>query len=170
MAKPKVGEIQKQAFEIDKDSARFTIKNLYNAMQGRSFLVNKYTNEWAYQDFKQIDKHGNPPLVTVKGYDVQTVTGRYDIDQLKNPEDAQSLHASLERGNRQIVSVNENRFFISALPQHDTMRVYKENLQQTTVEALKEAAQQKYNNDQAPDQSVAKDDKALKNNRGQSVP
>ncbi|QJB29930.1 hypothetical protein HF329_00840 [Chitinophaga oryzae] len=169
LVKPKIGEIQRQTFEIDKDSARVTVKNLYNAMQGRSFLANKDTNEWAYQDFKQTDKHGNHPLVTVKGYDIQTVTGRYDIDQLKNPEEAQILHASLERGNRQMVSVNEKRFFISALPQHDTLRVYKENLQQTTVEALKEAAQEKQKNDQAPDQSIAKDDKALKNNRGQSI-
>lgn len=169
LVKPKVGEIQKQAFEIDKDSARVTLKNLYNAMQGRSFLINKDTNEWAHLDFKQTDKHGNHPLVTVKGYDVQKVTGRYSIDQLINPEEAQQLHASLERGNRQIVTVNENRFFISALPQHDTLRVYKDNLQQTTVEALKEAAQQKQKNDQAPDQSIAKEGNTQKNNKGQSI-
>ncbi|WP_143307270.1 hypothetical protein [Chitinophaga vietnamensis] len=166
LVKPKVGEIQNQSFEIGKDTEKFTLKNAYNAMLGRSFLINKDKNEWAYLDFKQTDKHGNHPLVKVTGYDVQKVTGRYPIDQLKNPEEAQLLYASLERGNRQMVSVNENRFFVEALPLHDTLRVFKENMQQTTVEALKETASIK----QAPSQDV-KEKKAQRNNhrKGQST-
>lgn len=169
LVKPKVGEIQKQTFEITRDSDKLTLKNAYNSMQGRSFLVNEDKHEWAYLDFKQTDKQGNHPLVKTSGYDVQKVVGKYPLDQLINPEEAQMLYGSLERGNRQMVSVNEKRFFIEALPLHDTIRVFKENLQQTTVEALKDAAQQKQKNDQVPDQGTTKEDKVLKNNRGQSI-
>ncbi|RAJ80125.1 hypothetical protein CLV59_105232 [Chitinophaga dinghuensis] len=169
LVKPKVGEIQRQAFDITRDSDKLTLKNAYNVMQGRSFLVNEDKNEWAYLDFKQTDKQGNHPLVKVAGYDVQKVVGRYQLDQLINPEEAQMLYGSLERGNRQMVSVNEKRFFIEALPLHDTIRVYKDNLQQTTVEALKEATQQKQKDNQALDQSVAKESNTHKNNKGQSI-
>ncbi|SJZ68468.1 hypothetical protein SAMN04488128_1011191 [Chitinophaga eiseniae] len=172
LVKPKVGEIQKQSFDITGNSDVITIKNAYNAMQKRSFLINKDEKEWAFLDFKQIDKDGNHPLVRVKGVDAEAVLRRYPgIKEMSTPEESQRLVSSLERGNRQMVHVGENRFFVEALPLHDTLRVYKENLQQTTVEALKPAAQQKQSDSQATGQNVTKEGNAQKNDqhRGQSI-
>ncbi|MFX1705747.1 hypothetical protein PV783_17395 [Chitinophaga sp. CC14] len=165
LVRPKVGEIQKQTFVIGKDAGNVTIKNAYNAMQQRSFLLNKDTNEWAYLNFKETDKQGNHPLETVKGFDIRKVAGPLPINDLKDPEKADDLYASLERGNRQHVQAGEKSFFIEASPKHDTLRVYTASLQKSSIEELKKAAGINQSTDQVNKQGVANDASSQKQER-----
>ncbi|HEY9257517.1 hypothetical protein [Chitinophaga sp.] len=165
LVRPKVGEIQRQTFTIGKDVGNITIKNAYNAMQQRSFLINKDTNEWASLNLKETDKQGNHPLEITKGFDVRKVVGPLPINDLKDPEKSENLYSSLERGNRQHVQAGETSFFIEALPKHDTLRVYTANLQKSNIEELKKAAGASQTNEQANGQRVSNDATSQKQER-----
>ncbi|MFB6457047.1 hypothetical protein ACE38W_17385 [Chitinophaga sp. Hz27] len=152
LVRPKVGDIQRQTFTQDKDSGNITVKNAYNAMQQRSFLLDKDTDTWAYLNFKETDKNGNHPMETVSGYDIRKIVGPLPISDLKDPEKADTLYASLERGNRQHVEVSGKSFFIEALPKYETLRVYTGNLQKSNIEELKKAADLNQSTDQTNNQ------------------
>ncbi|RFS26799.1 hypothetical protein DVR12_03160 [Chitinophaga silvatica] len=140
------GEIQRQSFDTPKDGF-ITIENAYNAMQQRSFLLDKSNDTWAFLNFKETDQNGNHQIETVKGYDLRKVLGALPIEELRDTKKADSFYASLESGNREAIAISGKNFFVEAQPKYDTLRVYTENMQKSTIQELKSAAGVSHNNE-----------------------
>ena len=125
----------KQAFYVNNDMRRkeqedITLKEGYNLLSGRAVnknLVNKEGttyNAWVQLDFKVTDKHGNyeeKKFHQNYGYDLDQVLAKHSIKELADQTQKERLMESLQRGNRQsvtlIVNSEEKKVFVEAAPQ-----------------------------------------------------
>jgi hypothetical protein len=140
----------KQNFYINKED-NITLKEAYNLMSGRSVykeLANKegekYT-AWLQMDFKETDKSGNYKVKQYHqnyGYDIEATLAKHPIKELGTEQDKIRLLESLQRGNRQSVTLvkegNETKVFIEASPQFKSLNFYDANMQRIKAENLYE--------------------------------
>ena len=130
-----------QTFYINKEGS-ITLKEAYNLMNRRSVnkdLTNKegqVYNAWMQMDFKQTDNNGNYKLKQFHqnyGYDLVTALEKHPIKELTNEQDKTRLVESLQKGNRQSVTFEQNgnqqKHFIEANPQFKTINIYDSNMQ-----------------------------------------
>jgi hypothetical protein len=127
----------KQTFYINKGQDNITLKEGYNLMAGRAVhkaMENregeKY-NAWVQLDFKASDINGNYKLRAFNdnyGFKLDEVLAKHPIKELQSPEEKQKLVESLQRGNRQMVTLEAAgqsvKIFIEAAPQYKSLNYY----------------------------------------------
>ncbi len=134
-------EVQTQTFYLNKDQS-ITLKEAYNLMDGRAInkdLKNKegeLYNAWLQMDFKQTDAQGNFKLKQFHqnyGYDLKEALAKHPIKELAIEQDRSKLIDSLQKGNRQSVTFEQNgqetKRFIEANPQFKTINIYDQAMQ-----------------------------------------
>ncbi len=134
-------ETMEQTFYINKGN-NVTLKEAFNLMNGRAVnkdLTNKegdVYNTWLQMDFKQTDNNGNYKMKHFHqnyGYDLDSVLAKHPITELLNEKDKTRLVESLQKGNRQSVTIvqgnSEKKQFIEANPQFKTINFYDGNMQ-----------------------------------------
>lgn len=140
--KPDQGpEKMEQTFYINKGQ-HITLKEAYNLMHGRA--VNKdmlskegqVYNAWLQLDFKQTDANGNFKMKQFHqnyGFDLVAALAKYPIKELNQEPDKSRLLESLQKGNRQAVTLvregQEQKHYIEANPQFKTINIFDSNLQ-----------------------------------------
>ncbi|WP_121355744.1 hypothetical protein [Flavisolibacter nicotianae] len=163
-------DMLKQTFFINKGN-NITLKEGYNLMSGRAVnkeLTNKEGqryNAWLQMDFKETDRNGNYQLKHYHqnyGFDLQKELAKHPIKELGSEQEKARLLESLQRGNRQAVTVikkgNEQRMFIEANPKFKTLNIYDSSMQRVYSLAQKEK--------NAPEQSVKQEAKKESRKQG----
>lgn len=130
----------KQTFYINPKEDNITFKEAYNLMSGRFVhkeLRNKEGekyNAWRYLDFKETDKHGNflmKQLHDKYGYNLVQSIEKHPIKELFSETDKARLIQSLERGNRQSVTLEvdgkQMKAIIEAAPRYKSLNLYDES-------------------------------------------
>lgn len=146
MKREKSQEVTRQTFNNN-----ITLKEGYNLLNGRAVhksLTNKEGENykaWLQLNFKEKDDKGNYKLNQYHqnyGYDLEKELAKHPIKELGNDDDKKMLLRSLERGNRQAVTVqqgeNEQRLFIDANPQYKTLNFYDQHMKPMKHEALRQ--------------------------------
>ena len=145
----------KQIFYINPEGGNITMKEAYNLMCGRA--VNKDLtsskgeeyNAWVQLDFKETDKHGN--YVTKQfhqnyGYDLNAVLAKHPIKDLASETGKTRLVESLQRGNRQSVTLDikgsDVKVFIEASPQFKSLNFFEGSGQRIRTDKLYESNSQ----------------------------
>lgn len=147
-------EKMEQTFYINKGN-NITLKEAYNLINGRSVnkdLTNKegqFYNAWVQLDFKQTENNGNYKMKQFHqnyGFDLQKELTKHPIKELGNELEKNRLVESLQKGNRQSVSIinngSEQKSFIEANPQFKTINVYDSNMQRVSFKQPKEEKQE----------------------------
>jgi hypothetical protein len=143
--------MQKQTFYINHRDDNITLKEAYNLMHGRAIHKEmtpkegeKYT-AWLQLNFKESDTNGNYKIRQFHqnyGYDIKAVVAAYPIKEMNNDPNSQRLIQSLERGNRQSVTMDlggkEVKMFVEASPQFKSLNLYDSNMKRVTMQSLKE--------------------------------
>lgn len=141
----------KQTFYINNKQDNITLKEGLNLMSGRAVykeLSNrdgeKY-NAWVQLNFKETDTNDNYKLKSFNdnyGFNLEAAVAKYNIKELTDPETKKSLLESLERGNRQAVTlsdgVKEVRIFIEASPQYKSLNMYDSHMNKVLPHELAE--------------------------------
>ena len=144
-------EASKQTFYMSNKDDNITLKEGYNLMTGRAVhkeLSNKEGekyNAWVQLDFKAIDKNGNHEMKKFHqnyGFDLEQALTKLPIKELSNEVDKGRLISSLERGNRQAVTLadsgKEQKVFIEAAPQFKSINLYDSSHQRIHLKPLPE--------------------------------
>lgn len=161
----KPDDVLKQTFYISHKEDNITLKEAYNLMCGRAVykeLSNKEGekyNAWVQLDFKETDKNGNcklHPYTDNYGYDLQKALNAHEIKEMADPEQKEKLIQSLERGNKQTVTMvingEDRKLAIEAVPKFKAINIYDTtNGQRIKADKLYESNGQ--------EQSVKQDDK-----------
>lgn len=141
LKKENTSDSMEQTFYIHKGN-NITLKEAFNLMNGRA--VNKdltskegqVYNAWVQMDFKQIENNGNYKIKHYHqnyGYDLEKVLANHPIKELTNEQDKTRLIDSLNKGNRQSVTIiengNEQKHFIEANPKFKSINVYDGSMQ-----------------------------------------
>lgn len=142
-------ETIKQTFFINPKEENITLKEAYNLMSGRAVHKELTTKEgekyngWLQLDFKETDANGNYKMKQYHqnyGYDLQATLNKHPIKELQNETDAQRLIDSLQRGNRQSVTLEingkEQKVFIEAVPQFKSLNFYDSSQQRLRSDKL----------------------------------
>lgn len=129
----------KQTFYISSKEDNITFKEAYNLMSGRAVqktLANKAGEKaegWVQLDFKEFDKQGNFKMRSFYpsyGYDLPKLLDTLPLKELNTPEARNTLLQSLQRGNRQSVTIEADgsakRFYVEAVPQYKSINWYDE--------------------------------------------
>jgi hypothetical protein len=127
-----------QTFYISPKGDNVTFKEGYNLMSGRAVykdMLDKGNNEykaWLQIDFKNTEANGNYKMKQYHanyGYDLVSVLAKHPIKELQNTEHKDRLIESLERGNRQLVTVviggKDQKISIEAVPQYKSLNFYE---------------------------------------------
>ncbi|MCW3089536.1 MAG: hypothetical protein JWP81_605 [Ferruginibacter sp.] len=165
-------EAAKQTFYISSKDDNITLKEAYNLMSGRA--VNKELstregdkyNAWVQLDFKSIDKNGNYETKKFNqnyGYDLEQALAKHPIKELSNEVDKSRLIESLQRGNRQSVTLQhegkENKIFIEAAPQFKSLNFYDGDMKRVNIQTLYEKTGERQTEQQAAKKEAVKSDK-----------
>lgn len=138
-------------FFIGNKDANITLKEAYNLMSGRAIHKEvtpkegeKY-NAWLQLDFKETDQNGNFKMKMFHenyGFDLKSVLDKHPIKELKNETDSKRLTESLERGNRQQVTLSaggrDQKVFIEAVPKFKSLNFYEASGQRIRSDKLYE--------------------------------
>lgn len=165
----------KQTFYINPEGGNITMKEAYNLMCGRAVHKELATKEgekyqaWLQLDFKETDKHGN--YITRQfhqnyGYDLTATLNKHPIRELATEQDKTRLVESLERGNRQSVTLDikgkEVKVSIEASPQFKSLNFYESTGQRIRTDKLYEGnaqgASEKNDRKQSQRQGKGSDD------------
>jgi len=130
----------RQGFYINNGKDNITLKEGFNLLSGRAVekdLENKEGEKyraWIQLNFKEIDKQGNFETRQFHqryGFDLEKVVGNLPIKSLGNLEEKKQLMESLQRGNRQAVTLEvngaERKAFIEAAPQFKALNYYNDH-------------------------------------------
>jgi hypothetical protein len=169
----------KQTFYIGNKDDNVTLKEAYNLMSGRAVhkeLSNKEGEKykaWLQVDFKETDANGNYKMKQFHEnykYDLPATLANHPIKELSSETDKQRLIESLERGNRQSVTLTvhgrEQKVFIEAVPQFKSLNFYESSGQRIRTDQL----YQKNNNEESIKQDDQKQSLKQKNNDGDEAP
>lgn len=141
----------KQTFYISNKDDNITLKEAYNLLSGRAVhkeLSNKegekYT-AWLQVDFKEMDKNGNYKMKQFHqnyGYKLEETLWKHPIKELGIEQAKTRLLESLERGNRQSVTLikngEEQKVFIEASPQFKGLNFYDADMQRMKADQISE--------------------------------
>lgn len=163
------GEAMKQSFYVNRpvqavlktegaeDSTQWvnttiTLKEAYNMMEGRSVLKENVTKEgekyknWISLDFRNTDDNGNYRFKKHPEFDMETKLSALPIKELSDPQSKQQLIESLEKGNRQSVTMLRNgveqRFAVVAVPAFKKIDFYDGNIRQSASQSEVKQEQQ----------------------------
>ena len=143
------GEIKDQAFYLNKGKG-ITVKEAYNLLEGRAVYKEledkdgqKY-HAWLQIDFEKRDKNNNnhemKQFHEAYGYDPRQALGKFPIRDMKEPDLADILLSSLQKGNLQAVAFEKDggavRMFVEANPQYKTVNLYNSELKRVPKEEL----------------------------------
>lgn len=125
-------------FFIGNKEDNTTLKEAYNLMSGRAIYKGVSPKEgekyhaWLQFNFQETDPNGNYKIKMYHqnyGFDLQSVLKKHPIKELNNEPDSKRLIESLERGNRQQVTITidgeEKKFFIEAAPKFKSLNFYE---------------------------------------------
>ncbi len=139
----------KQTFYINQNQSNITQKEGYNLLSGRAVEKELVTQEgnkypaWLQLNFKEIDKHGNYMVKQFHqnyGFDLEKTVAKLPIKELGTEETKTRLLESLQRGNRQAVTLQvsgaERRAFIEAAPQFKSLNLYDEHMKRAHAQTL----------------------------------
>lgn len=142
----------KQTFYISNKQDNITLKEAYNLMSGRAVHKELTPKEgekykaWMQLDFKEMDKNGNYKMKQFHqnyGYDLAATLAKHPIKELTDGQEKSRLLESLQRGNRQSVTINingqEKKVFIEAAPQFKSLNFYDSNQQRLKTDRLYES-------------------------------
>ncbi len=180
------GQEIKQSFEIKKGTG-MTVKEAFNQLQGRAVLKNmKDENgepfmEWSRLNFKKTDEKGNYLVERYnenRGYDLKEALSKFPVIELDGGDKEKDLLRSLERGNAQSATIDNNgepiKVFFEANPEYKTVNVYDNHfkllkhddlpvVKRTQNDAKQDVAEQPKNSQQQAQKQA--DGKAQKNGR-----
>lgn len=135
-----------QKFYINNKQDNITVKEAYNLLSGRAVEKEITPKEgekyraWLQLDFKETDTSGHYKVRQFHpnyGFDLDKVLAKHPLRELESPEGKKQLVESLQRGNRQSVTLltdgKETRLFIEAAPQFKSLNYY--DAQQKRVQA-----------------------------------
>jgi hypothetical protein len=131
------GNPVEQKFYINNKQDNITLKEAYNMLSGRAVEKEITPKEgekyraWLQLDFKETDTNGQYKTKQFHpnyGFDLEKVLDRHPIRELETPEGKKQLMESLQRGNRQMVSLEAEgkdiKLFIEAAPQFKSLNYY----------------------------------------------
>jgi hypothetical protein len=138
-----------QTFYLNSRENSITLKEAYNLLNGRSVQKeftakagNKYW-AWVQVDFKETDKNGNYKLKQYHqnyGFNLLEALSKHPIRELLDELDKKRLLESLQRGNRQSVTIsmkgNEQKVFIEAVPQYKSLNFFDPGMQRLKTDRL----------------------------------
>jgi hypothetical protein len=122
-----------QTFFVGKENT-FTLKEAFNLMEGRAVnkeMTNKdkeaYTT-WVKLDFSEADKNGNFKMKHFSDFDIKASIEKLPLKAFVNHPDNKQLIESLQKGNRQAVTMEHNgseyKRSIEANPQFKSISMY----------------------------------------------
>jgi hypothetical protein len=154
----------KQTFYIDNGKDNVTLKEAYNMLSGRAVEKNLETKEgekyqaWIQLNFKETDKHGNyltKQFHQKYGFDLEKSLLQLPL-KLANPDDRKRLMESIERGNRQSVTLEiggkERKIFVEAAPQFKSLNYYSEHGKRLQLQSVLQHPEQAFGEKQTAKQ------------------
>lgn len=125
-----------QSFDV-KDGKGVTLKEAFNLLEGRAVfkemapkLGEKY-HAWIQLDLNQKESDGNYRLKQFPknhDYDLKSTLQPFPIKKLLEPQKAERLLLSLQKGNKQLVTMmsegKEQKYFVQADPEYKAITVY----------------------------------------------
>jgi hypothetical protein len=130
-------EVSKQTFYMGNKEDNTTLKEAYNLMKGRAVHKEISPKEgekfmaWIQLDFKNQDPSGNYKVKQFHenyGYNLEAALAKHPIKELNSETEKTALVRSLERGNRQMVTLEEgskeSKAYIEASPQYKSVNLY----------------------------------------------
>jgi choline dehydrogenase-like flavoprotein len=139
----------KQTFFINNNQSNVTLKEGYNLLSGRAVekdLENKDGQKyraWLQLDFKNTDKHGNYETKQYHknyGFDLEKTVATLPLKDLGTEETKTRLLESLQRGNRQSVTLQvgdtERKVYIEAAPRFKALNFYDEQQKRVNLQTL----------------------------------
>lgn len=128
----------KQTFYVNSKEDNVTFKESYNLLSGRAVHKEMTPKEgekyqaWLQLDFKETDDRGNFKVKQYHqnyNYNLSATLEKHPIKELQNEDERQRLIESLQRGNRQSVTLmfngKEQKVFIEAVPQFKSLNFYE---------------------------------------------
>jgi hypothetical protein len=146
----------RQTFYIDSGKDNVTLKEGYNLLSGRAVEKNLETKDgekyraWQQLNFKETDKHGN--FITKQfheryGFDLEKSLLLLPL-KLENPDEKKRLMESLQRGNRQSVTLDidgkERKIFVEAAPQFKSLNYYNEQGKRLQLQSVLQNPEQAF--------------------------
>lgn len=141
----------KQTFYLSNKEDNITLKEAYNLLSGRSVNKELTTKEgekykaWVQLDFKNMDKNGQYEVKKFHqnyGFDLDKTLSKLPIKELQNDVDKSKLMDSLQRGNRQSVTLQQDgkaeKVFIEASPQFKSLNMYDSSMKRINAPAMYE--------------------------------
>lgn len=140
----------KQIFYVSNNQDNITLKEGYNLLSGRAIHKELSTKEgekynaWVQLNFKESDNSGNFKMKQFHenyGYDIAATLAKHPIKELQEETSRKNLIESLERGNRQAVTLmpaggEERKVFIEAVPQFKSLNFYEMTGQRIKAEDM----------------------------------
>lgn len=143
-----------------------TLKEAYNLMSGRAIYKEVSPKDaenyhaWFQINFQETDANGNYKMKMYHqkyGFDLKSVLKKHPIKELNNEIDSKRLIESLERGNRQQVTITvdgqEKKLLIEAAPKFKSLNFYEASGQRIRGDKI-------YQNN-AREQTVRQDEKQI---------
>jgi hypothetical protein len=110
-----------------------TFKEAFNLLDGRAARIDQRNRDeelyriWAQLDFDELDIHQNYKIKHYRFYDLDKILEKYPIQEMEAEATKKKLIASLERGNKYLVTFNTAKpepKYIEANPAEKTIRIY----------------------------------------------
>ncbi|HLX66349.1 MAG TPA: hypothetical protein VKR41_05110 [Puia sp.] len=126
------GKNKEREFHVYK-GVGVTFKEAFNLLDGRAARIDgidqddKRYRTWVQLDFEERDAHLNYRFKYYRHYDLERVLTSYPIEELLADATRKTLLASLERGNRCLITLNAGKpepKWIEANPAEKTIRIY----------------------------------------------
>jgi len=153
-----------QKFFINSKQDNTTLKEGLNLMYGRAIEKEITPKEgekykaWLQLDFKETDANGNYKTKQFHpnyGFDLEKVLDLLPIREMETPEGKKQLMESLQRGNRQIVTLEAEgkniKLFVEAAPQFKSLNYYNSEMKRMQSQEVSTAHRQTNGNGQQQD-------------------
>ena len=125
------GKNREREFHIYK-GAGVTFKEAYNLLDGRAARITQINQDderykvWVQLDFDERDAHRNYRFKYFRHFDLEKILTSYPIEEMQAEPTRKLLLASLERGNRHLVTLNTGKpepKWVEANPSEKTLRI-----------------------------------------------
>jgi hypothetical protein len=126
------GRNKQREFHIYK-GVGVTLKEAYNLLDGRAARIDQINQDeerysvWVQLDFDEKDTHQNYRFKYYRYFDLEKVLANYPIQEYQVEATRKMLLASLERGNKYLVTLNTSKpepKWIEANPAERSIRIY----------------------------------------------
>src|SRR6266496_4620766 len=175
------GEKLSQPFYLNKGNG-VTVKEAYNLLHGRAVnkdLTNKEGekyNAWIQLDLKNKNDRGNYDVKQFHknyGYDLEQSLAKFPIKELANGEQKDALIKSLQKGNIQSATFQNNggeqKMYVEANPQLKTVNIYDNNMKLQQHETLKKNQSVEQLNGKDQKQNIMHDKKDKSQDKRQEI-